>query len=326
MDLTSTAVRGDMLATFESRPLRAICNRAHHNVRGLVLWSKMLATVQNCPSRNWKITPREMSAMREKTETPRSSAVYDEKFYEYLVARSLDSARQYLSYLWNSLQPKSVLDVGCGHGAWLKACHELGATQLLGLDGNWNSQSSMIDSAIEFRSIDLNKPFSIPEKVDLTICLEVAEHLEPRIATQFIHCLTETSDVVLFSAAYLNQGGTNHINEQQHSYWAKLFAARHFYAFDLFRPVFWGNENVDFWYRQNVFLYVRKDSSEWQVMANSGHRSMANIDFMNCIHPDMLIFGSRPSALTFRGHLVALFPSFIRAMRRRLLQVNKQEG
>jgi len=84
---------------------------------------------------------------------------------------------------------------------WLKeACHELGATQLLGLDGDWNTQSSMIDSAIEFRSIDLNKPFSIPEKVDLTICVEVAEHLAPRIATQFIQCLT--SDVVLFSAAF----------------------------------------------------------------------------------------------------------------------------
>jgi hypothetical protein len=77
------------------------------------------------------------------------------------------------------------------------------------------------------------------------------------------------------SALRLNQGGTNHINEQQHSYWAKLFAARDFYPLDLFRPE---NENVDIWYRQNVFLYVRKDSSEWQVMAKSGHRNMANID------------------------------------------------
>jgi SAM-dependent methyltransferase len=259
-----------------------------------------------------------MSVMNENTEAPRSSAVYDEKFYEHLEGRSLGSARQYLGHLWNSLQPKSVLDVGCGRGAWLKASHELGATQLLGLDGNWNTQSSMIDSAIKFRSIDLNEPFSIPQKVDLTICVEVAEHLEPRIAAQFTQCLTQTSDVVLFSAAFLHQGGANHVNEQLHSYWAKLFALRDYYPFDFFRPVFWGNEHVDYWYRQNVFLYIRKESAAWQVMANHGHRSMANIDFMNCIHPDMLTLPF------FKRHLLALFPSFIEAMRRRLLPVNKK--
>jgi hypothetical protein len=99
-----------------------------------------------------------------------------------------------------------------------KACHELGASRLLGFDGEWNTQSSMIVNAIDFQNIDLNKPFSAPEKLDLTISVEVAEHLEPKVAVQFIRCLTNSSDVILFSAAYLNQGGTNHLNEQRHSY------------------------------------------------------------------------------------------------------------
>ena len=234
---------------------------------------------------------------------------YDDNFYQQ-VGTSLQSARLYLKYLWEIFQPKSVLDVGCGRGAWLKACHELGANRLLGFDGKWNTQSLMIDSAIEFQSIDLNMPFSVPEKVELTMSVEVAEHLEPRIAPQFIRCLTESSDVILFSAAYLNQGGTNHINEQQHSYWAKLFAAHDVYPFDLFRPVFWGNEDVDYWYRQNVFLYVRKSSSAWQSMMNSGHKDMADINFMNCIHPN---------ALHFRRHVAALSASFIQGVRKRFL-------
>lgn len=253
--------------------------------------------------------------MRTKREISGSTAMYDDNFYENLVDRSLQSARRYLGHLWNTFQPKFVLDVGCGRGAWLQSCHELGATRLLGLDGGWNTQSLMIDDAIEFRSIDLNKSFSIPEKVELTICVEVAEHLEPKAAPQFIQCLTESSNVVLFSAAYLNQIGTNHINLQQHSYWAKLFAAHCFCPFDLFRPVFWGDEDIDFWYRQNAFLYVKKDSSEWHLMTTSGHKPMANIDFMNCIHPD---------ALSFRSHLVALYPSFIRGLRRRLFGMDKQ--
>jgi hypothetical protein len=45
---------------------------------------------------------------------------------------------------------------------------------------------SKIEDAIEFRNVDLNRTFSVPEHVDLTICVEVAEHLEPKAAPQFI--------------------------------------------------------------------------------------------------------------------------------------------
>ena len=143
--------------------------------------------------------------------------------------------------------------------------------------------------------------FLLWSKVELTICLEVAEHLEPKTAPQLIKCLTDSSDVVLFSAAYLNQGGTNHINEQPHTYWAKLFANFCFRPFDLFRPVFWGDEDVDFRYRQNVFLYVREDSPKWHLITGSGQKPMANIDFMNSIHPGAI-------RSYFRHHLVAYIP------------------
>ena len=248
-----------------------------------------------------------------------NSAIYDHSFYESQCERSLQSARRYVTHLWGVLQPKSVLDVGCGRGAWLKSCHELGANQLFGLDGDWNSQRLMIDDAIQFRSIDLNTPFSIPQRVELTISVEVAEHLERKTAPQFVQCLTDTSDAILFSAAYLNQGGMNHINERKHSYWAKLFAAHDFGPFDFFRPVFWGDSDIDFWYRQNVFLYVRKNSSEWRTVTSAGYKTMSSLDFMDCIHPDALRFrcDCRGENLGFKNHLLALGPSFVRAMRRR---------
>src|ERR1700675_552820 len=50
----------------------------------------------------------------------------------------------------SGIEPKSVLDVGCGHGAWLKACHELGATQLLGLDG---TVASILDHRTKPRTL-----------------------------------------------------------------------------------------------------------------------------------------------------------------------------
>jgi SAM-dependent methyltransferase len=257
---------------------------------------------------------------------PKLAKLYDASFYESQVASSIQSARIYLKFLWQFFQPASVLDVGCGRGTWLKACHELGSKNLWGFDGDWNNQSLMIDSAVKFQSIDLNKPFSVPEKVDLAMTLEVAEHLEPSTAPQFVKCLTDASDVVLFSAAYTKQGGTNHINEQPHTYWAHLFAEHDFVPFDLLRPVFWGNENVCFWYRQNAFLYLRKSSAPWRQIGTYGFKELVDISFMNCIHPELYNDCIRldiynftvAQSQSFKRHITDLVPSFCRAIGRRL--------
>ena len=195
---------------------------------------------------------------RQISEKQKNKQLYTEKFYKTMSQEALESARVYLRYLWNFIQPNSVLDVGCGRWAWLKVCHELGCNDLYGYDGNWNDQSQMIDESIEFTSIDLNEQFSLGKEVDLLITLEVAEYLSPSSSSQFIKSITSASKVVLFSAAYTKQGGTNHINEQAHSYWASLFINNGYVPFDLFRPVFWGNKKVGFWYQQNTFLYVKK--------------------------------------------------------------------
>jgi SAM-dependent methyltransferase len=250
----------------------------------------------------------------------RTTGPYDSRFYEGQVETSLLSARIYVKHLWQFIQPASVLDVGCGRGAWLKACHELGSQVLLGFDGDWNSQSQMIDDSIKFNSIDLNMPFFAPHKVDLGISLEVAEHLEPATAPQFVKCLADASDAVLFSAAYIGQGGTNHINEQRHSYWAHLFAGQGLVPFDLFRPFFWGNDDVCFWYRQNTFLYCRSGSIAWDRMRSHGFRQIAEPSFMDCVHPDL--FDLRNAQIEggsgLKNHLTDLGPSLWRAITRRL--------
>jgi SAM-dependent methyltransferase len=264
-------------------------------------------------------------ALRDRAHSDSKLAtLYDESFYESYVATSIESARIYLKFLWQFFQPTSALDVGCGRGTWLKACHELGSKTLLGFDGSWNSQSSMIDPDINFQSIDLNKPFSVSDKVDIAITLEVAEHLEPSSASQFVKCLTDASNVVLFSAAYTKQGGTNHINEKPHSYWALLFSEHDFVPFDMFRPQFWDNEDVCFWYRQNAFLYVKKDSAPYWKIKTHGINEISNIGFMNCIHPEL--YGQTfekhivdlQTQKSFKNHIADLMPSLWRALRRRL--------
>jgi len=247
---------------------------------------------------------------------PDLTRIYDKNFHHGHIDASLQSARIYLKYFWQFFQPDSVLDVGCGRGAWLKACHELGSNTLIGFDGGWNDQSSMIDDAICFQTVNLNEPFSIPQKVDLAMTLEVAEHLDPATAPQFVNCLADAADVVLFSAAYKNQGGTYHINEQPHSFWAHLFAKHDFVPFDLFRPVFWGNEDISYWYRQNVFLYLEKNSAACQKLRAHGFSEIADVSFMNCIHPQLYDRKNIPPSVL--SHVRDFVPSLRRALRRRV--------
>lgn len=242
---------------------------------------------------------------------------YGDDFYKGQVQPSLRAARIYMGLLWRHLQPRSVVDVGCGRGSWLAACRELGSTSLYGLDGDWNTQSAMIDVTIRFRAVDLNEPFTVDEKVDLAISVEVAEHLKPSASKQFVESLTRAADVVVFGAAYKGQGGTNHINEQRHSFWARLFLAKGFVPFDLFRPAVWGNDRIHYWYRQNTFLYVKRESAAAAALGAAGLSAIPDIVFVDCIHPD-LYESHAGIVLSFRTHLRDILPSLARAIRRRV--------
>ena len=68
--------------------------------------------------------------------------IYNDKFYKDVSNSSYNSAKIFLKYLWQYIQPVSVLDVGCGKGAWLKACHEYGSKNLMGFDGGWINKTS----------------------------------------------------------------------------------------------------------------------------------------------------------------------------------------
>jgi hypothetical protein len=113
--------------------------------------------------------------------------------------------------------------------------------------------------AEQFMPADLSLLDHLPvgRRFDLAICLEVAEHLSQTAAEKLVKFLTGHADRVLFSAAVPCQGGTHHINEQWQSYWAEIFVACGFDAFDVVRPRIAGNREIEYWYRQNTVLYVK---------------------------------------------------------------------
>jgi len=156
-----------------------------------------------------------------------------------------------------SLVPiRSVVDVGCGPAWWLAEFMARGVTDVLGIDGNWVDPSALQIPVDQFVASDLELSIRVGRRFDLAVCVEVAEHLPETRAAGLIHDLVDLSPCVLFSAAIPGQGGTHHINEQFLSYWAGHFARHHFAPVDLIRPQIWNNENVQYWYRQNIIIFA----------------------------------------------------------------------
>jgi methyltransferase family protein len=209
---------------------------------------------------------------------------YNSEFYNSHSDGSLNSALVILGLLWKFYQPESLVDFGCGKGTWLYAAKLLGSKKLKGYDGEW-VKDQIIDKQIDFTPIDLEDIKIVPQKYDLAISVEVAEHLSKGSEIELIKALCNSSDIILFSAAVENQGGTNHINENPQSYWINLFEKEGFFCLDYFRPLIWENELVEWWYRQNIFLFVNRAAPipfEVENFKNSTE------EIYNAIHPELL--------------------------------------
>lgn len=167
------------------------------------------------------------------------------------------SAHAILPLIKQLIPVERVLDVGCGHGAFLSVWKELGAHTLAGIEGPWISRENLCVPATTVSIQDLEQTLDIDGVFDLVMCLEVAEHLAPERAHSLVRELTDRAPVVLFSAAIPGQGGTGHINEQWPEYWIRLFKAHGYEVVDAIRPHIWNSPDVCWWHAQNVFLFVR---------------------------------------------------------------------
>lgn len=130
-----------------------------------------------------------------------------------------------------------------------------GVGTILGFDQQKRAHRLIIDPS-EFRVADLNQTIDVPERFDLAVCIEVAEHLAKTSSAPLVRALTSVAPVVLFSAAIPGQGGHGHHNEQPRPYWHALFAEQGFFPIDCLRSRIWQDQRVAFWYRQNLFFYA----------------------------------------------------------------------
>lgn len=193
--------------------------------------------------------------MIDQSETKASDSYhYDQAFMRW-TATNQESAKVIVPLVLSFWPAKTVVDFGCAMGNWLAvwAGHGL---EITGVDGDYiNPDHLMIDKKF-FIQKNLNQPQDLGKRFDLVQSLEVAEHLDPEVAEQFIATLTAHGDAVLFSASPPGQGGEHHVNEQPFSYWRDLFAKFDYQLFDCLRPALINNRTIKSWYRYNTLFFV----------------------------------------------------------------------
>ena len=209
---------------------------------------------------------------------------YDADFYKRVAADSTRTARRILPWLFHIHKPLTLVDVGCGTGAWLSIAKELGAW-VTGIDMPEVQNHPLLFPQDRFIPTDLEAGIECEDHFDMALCIEVGEHLTPVAGTCLVSWLCRHANIIVWSAAIPQQVGVNHINEQWPSYWQPLFNMHKFYVDLAIRDQFWNDPEVGICVRQNIMVY----SKFWCAP----HTSMLNV-----VHPDIYC---RKVGITYEG-------------------------
>lgn len=161
---------------------------------------------------------------------------------------------------FNMVEGSSVIDVGCAIGEYVKYFREAFHFIAAGIEGSEAAIPFLVTDGIHILDLREKLPSFLP-RFTVCISLEVAEHIEPEYAEQYVDNLVGLSDQILITAAKPGQGGHHHVNCQMPRYWEAKFFRRGFHRShlreDMFKeilsPMSHRKElNV---YRQNVMIF-----------------------------------------------------------------------
>jgi 2-polyprenyl-3-methyl-5-hydroxy-6-metoxy-1,4-benzoquinol methylase len=155
------------------------------------------------------------------------SAIYTRAWYdqEYTgFAPQWEAQQAAAAVVCDLFKPKRVVDFGCGPGMLVRALRDRGV-DAVGVDGSDNALDHADPAVRPFLSrMDLTAPqLGWPDdadKPDLVVCTEVAEHLEAQFADRLVSTLTHwAGETLVLTAAFVGQGGHDHVNERPPEYW-----------------------------------------------------------------------------------------------------------
>jgi SAM-dependent methyltransferase len=213
------------------------------------------------------------TAVRRTLEKAGLRRSYNEAFFEALRKGSISSAGRVAPIMADLVRPRSVVDVGCGEGHWLAAFAKAGVEDVVVVDGDYVDRSRLAIPRERFIPHELNTVYRGDRRFDLAMSVECAEHIRPENSGKFADTLVGLAPVVMFSAALPYQGGRDHFNERWIDSWIRIFEQRGYVSVDALRAQVWDDRAVEWWYRQNLMVYVEKGAlGRYAALVEAGRK------------------------------------------------------
>jgi SAM-dependent methyltransferase len=187
---------------------------------------------------------------------------YNPVIMEWFHAYALQNAGKVVSAIREVFpQAGSVIDVGCGSGAFAAEFSRQGV-RAIGLEHSPHGVKLARKQGVDCRPFDVARPVTeqIRESADLVYSFEVAEHVPASLADSFVDFMTGLGSLVIFTAARPGQGGIGHINEQPLDYWKEKFERGGFHESiaetETLRATF-QQRQTSYWFFKNAAVFRR---------------------------------------------------------------------
>lgn len=187
--------------------------------------------------------------------------LYDHQYFERQLRHMSASAKGIADSILERFPTATTLvDIGCGSGSVIAELEKRGLS-VVGLEYADAALAICRDRGLDVRKFDIETETAPDLRADVALSTEVAEHIPPECADQYVALLTTISDNVVMTAATPGQGGTDHVNEQPNAYWIAKFEAR---GFDHDKKVThewredWRRRSVDKHRSRNVMVFERR--------------------------------------------------------------------
>ncbi len=187
--------------------------------------------------------------------------MYDDEYYAKINLEEEEQAKRLADVLIWIYSPKSVLDIGSATGLYIKPFLEKGI-KVQGVD---YSVAAVSKKALRvprelIKVTDITKK-SIELHADLSLCIEVLEHIPEKYALFAIHNIARTSKTIFFTAAQPGQGGVGHVNCQPKSYWEGMLKKEGFgrdYADEDYIRIIMGSGYHMGWLTNNLMVFKKR--------------------------------------------------------------------
>jgi SAM-dependent methyltransferase len=149
--------------------------------------------------------------------------IYDRAYYDGVVdPLMLSSSDAIARSMRREFEPRSLIDVGCGSGALMLSLERLGIS-CLGFDVATAAVERCRERGLQARRLDVRGDPFPPDRADVVVSTEVAEHLPESTADRFVELLTTLAPIAVVTAALPGSNGKDHVNEQPNEYWIAKF-------------------------------------------------------------------------------------------------------